>query len=162
MTRYGMHLVLYFNGLDALKNVVHRGMSMSSIKFSPANLLVIAALLGAMGVISGAFGAHALKSVMSAKLLQTYQTAVDYHTFYSVVLLCLGVLGVVLPRTRTWYIAASLFLIGVMLFSGSLYALSLSGVRAFGMLTPIGGLLLIAGWVSLGLHAYHIRSAINA
>lgn len=132
-------------------------------KLTPAvGLLIITAVLGALSVALGAFGAHALKEVLTPNLLQTYKTAVDYHTFYSTVLLFISLLGIVLPLSRAWYLASTLFLLGVIFFSGSLYALSLSEVRAFGMLTPLGGVMLIAGWVSLGVHAYCIRASVRS
>ena len=94
----------------------------------------------------GAFGAHALKAQLSPDRLQVYETAVRYHFFNA-----LGLIGIGLtlrfvdaPAVR-W--AAVLVLIGVILFSGSLYALTFGAPRLFGVVTPFGGLALIAGWI---------------
>ncbi len=121
------------------------------------SVLVIAAVLGALAVISGAFGAHALKSVLDASLMQVYQTAVNYHLAHT---LALGLIGLLLrlpgngELAQRWYRrAALLFVFGLLLFCGSLYALSLSGQRWLGMITPLGGVCFIAGWLTLAFGA---------
>ena len=107
----------------------------------------VAAVSGALAVVAGAFGAHALRSQVSPAMLATWNTAVQYHLLHSVVLLALGLFshttqkGVDLP---SW-----LFLLGILLFSGSLYGLVLTQQSWLGPVTPIGGILLIAGWLSL-------------
>jgi uncharacterized membrane protein YgdD (TMEM256/DUF423 family) len=107
----------------------------------------IAAASGALAVVAGAFGAHALTDQVSPQLLSTWNTAVHYHLLHSVALLALGLFshatqkGVDIP---SW-----LFVLGILLFSGSLYGLVLTQQTWLGPVTPIGGMLLIAGWLSL-------------
>lgn len=108
----------------------------------------------ALGVIMGAFGAHGLRGHLDAYSMSVYERAVFYHFLHA-----LGILIVaLLARTNAigasgGRIAALLFLIGIVLFSGSLYALAISGVRAMGAITPIGGLAFIAGWLVLAYTA---------
>jgi uncharacterized membrane protein YgdD (TMEM256/DUF423 family) len=113
---------------------------------SSSRTLAIAGILLALATAFGAFGAHALKAQLSPDRLQVYETAVRYHFFNA-----LGLIGIGLtlrfvdaPAVR-W--AAVLVLIGVILFSGSLYALTFGAPRPFGVVTPFGGLALITGWI---------------
>jgi uncharacterized membrane protein YgdD (TMEM256/DUF423 family) len=106
-----------------------------------------AALLGACGVALGAFGAHALRGRLPPELLATWQTAVQYHLLHSVTLLALGLFAT--ASGRSVRLPALLFCGGILLFSGSLYLLAGAGQRWAGPLTPLGGLLLIAGWLAL-------------
>jgi len=100
----------------------------------------IASLLGASGVILGAFGAHGLKAVLAANgSLEIWHTASFYHLLHAVVLLW----------ANARRLAFRLFALGILVFSGSLYALALSGLKWLGAITPLGGLLLIAGWLAL-------------
>jgi uncharacterized membrane protein YgdD (TMEM256/DUF423 family) len=115
--------------------------------------LAIAGLLLALATIFGAFGAHALKAQLSPDRLQVYETAVRYHFFHA-----LGLLGIGLalrfmdvPSVR-W--AAVLVIAGIVLFSGSLYALTFGAPRPFGIVTPIGGVALIAGWICFAVGAW--------
>jgi uncharacterized membrane protein YgdD (TMEM256/DUF423 family) len=102
------------------------------------------ALLGGTAVLLGAFGAHGLeRSVDDPALLQTWRTAAHYQLVHAVVLLACAC------HPRKPVLAPRLITAGVLVFSGSLYALVLTGVRALGAITPIGGLLLIAGWLAL-------------
>jgi uncharacterized membrane protein YgdD (TMEM256/DUF423 family) len=104
----------------------------------------VSALVGALGVALGAFGAHGLKSILVAnEALSTWQTASQYHLLHAVVLLCLSWRKNP-PPAAFWLLAA-----GLTLFSGSLYVLALTGIRALGAVTPVGGLLLILGWLLL-------------
>ena len=109
-------------------------------------LLPLAALLGAAAVAAGAFGAHALKVHVTADQLATWNTAVRYHLAHTLVLLVLPVLPAA-PRTAR--LAGWLVLAGIVLFSGSLYALVLTGARPLALLTPIGGTTWIAAWLLL-------------
>ena len=115
--------------------------------------LAIAGFLLALATIFGAFGAHALKAQLSPDRLQVYETAVRYHFFHA-----LGLLGIGLalrfmdvPSVR-W--AAVLVIAGIVLFSGSLYALTFGAPRPFGIVTPIGGVALIAGWICFAVGAW--------
>jgi uncharacterized membrane protein YgdD (TMEM256/DUF423 family) len=116
----------------------------------PKQFLTIAAIAGGLTVAIGAFGAHGLKSHLSDAMLTVYQTGVHYQGLHSMALFGTGLL---LQRhdTRPGRLAAWMFLAGILLFSGSLYLLAVSGIRWLGMITPIGGSAWIVGWVSLAL-----------
>lgn len=103
-----------------------------------------AAIAGATAVLAGAFGAHALKARLPADLLAVWNTGAGYHLAHAVALLALALRSD--PRCRIPFL---LMFAGVALFSGSLYVLALSGWRPLGMVTPLGGVLLVAGWASL-------------
>ena len=109
--------------------------------------LALAGLLLALATIFGAFGAHALRASLPADRLEVYETAVRYHFFNALGLLGIGLaLRSVDALLLRW--SAGLVLIGVVLFSGSLYALTFGAPRALGVVTPVGGLALIAGWIA--------------
>lgn len=107
--------------------------------------VVVGGILAALGVAAGAFGAHALKETLSPVLSQTFNTAARYHLIHAVGMVCAGVVANAWP-SRCHRLAAVSFFLGVVLFSGSLYALALSGVRLLGVITPFGGFFFIAGW----------------
>jgi uncharacterized membrane protein YgdD (TMEM256/DUF423 family) len=108
--------------------------------------LGVAGHLIALATVFGAFGAHALKGQLSPERLEVYETAVRYQFFHSLGLLGIGLtLRFVDVRAVRW--AAVLVLVGVVLFSGSLYALTFGASRAFGIVTPFGGLAFILGWL---------------
>lgn len=115
---------------------------------APQLWLAVAAVYGATGVMGGAFGAHALRTRLGPDLLAVWHTAVEYQMFHALALLGVGILMEVRPLPGQGVAAACLAL-GVLVFSGSLYLLVLSGVRALGVVTPVGGVLLIAGWIAL-------------
>jgi uncharacterized membrane protein YgdD (TMEM256/DUF423 family) len=102
-----------------------------------------------LAVALGAFGAHTLKSRLSADMTGLWQTAVQYHAWHALALFGLGLLMLHWPERADLGIAAWLLLAGIVLFSGSLYALALSGVRGLGAITPIGGVAFLAGWAVL-------------
>lgn len=111
-------------------------------------LIVIAALLLMLGVGTGAFGAHGLRAHVGPDMLAVWQTAVLYQFVHALGLLAVAALSSRLhPRLASW---ATLFLLaGILIFSGSLYALVLSDVRALGAITPIGGVSFMIGWALL-------------
>jgi uncharacterized membrane protein YgdD (TMEM256/DUF423 family) len=111
--------------------------------------LLLASLLLFVAVGTGAFGAHALKGRLDAELLAVWQTAVQYHFWHALGLLAVGVLLRVEPGRRGLAATAWLLLAGIGLFSGSLYLMALTGVRALGLATPFGGVALLAAWASL-------------
>ena len=118
----------------------------------PARLaLPAAALLMAAAVALGAFGAHALKPRLTPEALALWQTAVNYHAWHALGLLATAALMLQLGERRALRCAAALFAAGIVLFSGSLYALSLGAPRALGAVTPFGGAAFIAGWIALTL-----------
>ena len=108
-----------------------------------------AALLMAAAVALGAFGAHALKSRVTPDALALWQTAVNYHAWHALGLLAVGMLMTQFPKTRRLEATAWLFVAGIALFCGSLYALAVGAPRAVGIVTPFGGIAFIAGWLLL-------------
>jgi uncharacterized membrane protein YgdD (TMEM256/DUF423 family) len=115
---------------------------------NPKLIIGIAAFLLAIAVAAGAFGAHALKNTLSPERLETWQTAVQYHAWHALGLMLIALIGAQFQVAVTW--PASLILSGILIFSGSLYILCLSGISWLGAITPIGGLAFIAGWVLFG------------
>ncbi|MHC6645474.1 DUF423 domain-containing protein [Alteromonas sp. HB246098] len=125
---------------------------MSNEKLRLASLakpyLVIGAALAGLAVVLGAFGAHGLKSVLSTQQLNTFEIGVRYQMYHSIALLLLPALSAYV--SSKWVNrAAFCFVTGTVLFSGSLYALAISGIKWFGPVTPLGGLFFIAGWTLL-------------
>jgi uncharacterized membrane protein YgdD (TMEM256/DUF423 family) len=122
------------------------------------NWTTIGAVLMTLAVAAGAFGAHGLRNRLDAYSMSVYEKAVFYHFIHA-----LGILLVsLLARTSAISMAgqarvAWLLLIGIIIFSGSLYALALSGVRILGAITPIGGIAFIAGWLVLAYEAVQAR-----
>ncbi|WP_372950669.1 DUF423 domain-containing protein [Mariniphaga sp.] len=111
-------------------------------------ILMTASVLLALAVALGAFGAHGLKSQLSTDMMQTYKTGVDYHFYHALGLLLIGILAVSFPSELLKW-SAILLMAGIILFSGSLYVLAVSGIKWLGAVTPVGGLSFIAGWVML-------------
>jgi len=111
----------------------------------PRGWRIAAALLGATGVLFGAAGAHLLHPYMAPEYLPTFETGVRYHLIHAVALLALVLAGGRYPIA----LPAVLFTIGVVLFSGSLYALALGGPTRLGIVTPFGGVALLLGWLAL-------------
>jgi uncharacterized membrane protein YgdD (TMEM256/DUF423 family) len=111
--------------------------------------LLLASIFGALAVALGAFGAHALEGRLSADLLSIYETGVRYHFYHALALL--GVVAVLSrwPDSGAAVAAGWLFVIGIVIFSGSLYVLAFTGIRWMGAITPIGGVAFIAGWLCL-------------
>jgi uncharacterized membrane protein YgdD (TMEM256/DUF423 family) len=108
------------------------------------------AIAAAVGVVLGAFGAHGLKARVSPELLAVFETGVRYHLIHALGLLAVGWAADRWPGPWA-HIAGSLFLVGIVVFSGSLYVLTLTGVRSLGAITPIGGLAFIVGWICLAM-----------
>lgn len=110
----------------------------------------LAAINGFIVVALGAFGAHALREKVTDTLLHTWETAVHYHAIHTLVLLALAILAMSQPSlSDSVSRSALIFQGGILLFCGSLYALVLSGTKILGIITPIGGLILLAAWASL-------------
>ena len=123
------------------------------------NWTAIGAILMALAVAMGAFGAHGLRNRLDAYSMSVYEKAVFYHFVHALGILIIAVLA----RTGTFSLGAEArvswcLLIGIIIFSGSLYALALTGVRALGAITPIGGLAFIVGWVLLAYYAILTRA----
>lgn len=103
-------------------------------------------IAGSSAVLLGAFGAHALRGVLDMQALDIWRTAVTYHAWHALAL----VLAVALGQGRSGRIAKAGFLAGIVFFSGSLYALALGAPRWTGIITPLGGLAFVVGWLALG------------
>jgi len=119
---------------------------------SPRTLVLLAAILGGLAVAAGAFGAHGLRDRVDAGLLAAFETGARYQMFHALALLGLAWAADRWPDAGLG-LAAWLFLAGTVLFSGSLYAMTLTGIRALGAVTPFGGVCLIAGWAVLAWRA---------
>lgn len=116
------------------------------------HFLVAAGILGALAIALGAFGAHALKTMLDSYSLEVYTKAVTYHMYH--VLALIGVAAIAGRQSTVWFIwTGRCFVIGIVLFSGSLYVLALTGVRMLGAVTPFGGLSFILGWICLAIGA---------
>ena len=112
-------------------------------------ILSFASISGMSAVAFGAFGAHALKAKLEANgYLPTYQTAVQYHFYHTLALVLVGFLMLKMPNSWLIY-SGYCMMIGIFLFSGSLYTLSISGIKWMGAITPIGGLFFMLGWFFL-------------
>ena len=117
---------------------------------SARTVLMLAALLGALAVMLGAFAAHGLREQLSPRLLEVFRTGVDYQFWHVLALLAVGLLQQREARFG-FSLSAGAFLAGILLFSGSLYVLALSGTHWLGMITPVGGVAFIVGWLSLAV-----------
>ncbi|MFS0788493.1 DUF423 domain-containing protein [Shouchella sp. 1P09AA] len=115
--------------------------------------ILIGAIVMALSVAIGAFGAHGLEGRISERMLKNYQTGVQYHMIHGVGLLFVGVLSLKMTANQMVNGAGWAFLVGIVLFSGSLYVMALTGITKLGAITPIGGLAFIIGWVLLGIAA---------
>jgi uncharacterized membrane protein YgdD (TMEM256/DUF423 family) len=115
----------------------------------------IAALLAAFAVAGGAFGAHALKGTLSEGALNSFETGIRYQMYHALALLIVACLIGQYPEAKGLVAVGWCFILGVVLFSGSLYGLSLAGMKAFGPMTPLGGVAFLMGW---GLLAWNSRS----
>jgi len=128
----------------------------SATRIASRRAALAGALFGFLGVAAGAFGAHALKSQLEPSALAVFDTAVRYQIIHALALLASSWAIQQWPG-RIANASAIFFIVGIVLFSGSLYALSLSGVHLLGALTPIGGLFQLLGWLALALAAYRQR-----
>ena len=120
------------------------------------HLLIVGAAMGGLAVLLGAFGAHELKGVLSPERLQTFETAVRYQLYHALALLISGILAK--TQAGSGYVrAGTLFLAGIVLFSGSLYLLIALDLNILGAITPFGGVAFIAGWIFLLIAAIKER-----
>jgi len=118
--------------------------------------ITLGSLSGMLAVMFGAFGAHALKSRMDDYALGVYETAVQYHFYHSFALLAVGIIALSAPDSVMLKSSGWLFFIGLLIFSGSLYVLSLTGMRWLGAVTPLGGLAFIGGWACLAVTGWKL------
>lgn len=132
----------------------------SHIKHNMSNkIIALAALLGAVAVVLGAFGAHSLKAVLAPEQLQTFETGVRYHFYHAIATFLAGIAYQL--SNQIWFRrAAQMFIVGIFCFSGSLYLLAnrewlgIAHWRFLGPITPIGGLLFIVGWLMMSIGAW--------
>lgn len=113
---------------------------------------IIGALSGAIGVAAGAFGAHALRARLEPRLLEVFETGARYQMYHAIAMLAAAWIVTRFPGSLA-NASGWLFLAGTVLFSGSLYAMAFTGIRALGAITPLGGVCFIAGWGCLALAA---------
>jgi uncharacterized membrane protein YgdD (TMEM256/DUF423 family) len=110
-----------------------------------SHFLSLGALFAFVAVAGGAFGAHSLKAILSPDMLAVFETGVRYQMYHALALLAVGWAAHQYPQA-SFHLAGWLFVAGILLFSGSLYILALSGVRWLGAITPVGGLCFLSGW----------------
>lgn len=118
--------------------------------------IVAGALLMLVAVILGAFGAHALRAQLSPERLASFQTGVLYHQLHAFGLVLVGLVAHVTPRSRWIAWAAALFVAGILLFAGSIYAMTFGAPRALGMVAPLGGVSFMLGWACVAMHAWKV------
>jgi len=107
-----------------------------------------------LAVAFGAFGAHALKSRLSPEMLSVFETAVQYHFYHALGLLAIGIIALHIPASDMLRWSGRLMFAGIILFSGSLYILSISGIKWLGAITPIGGICFLISWILLAISVY--------
>jgi len=119
---------------------------MTAMTTSARLFLAAGGLAALVAVALGAFGAHALKTRLSAEMLAVWHTGVEYHVYHALALLAVGLVAAQLPESMLLKWSGWLMLAGIVLFSGSLYALALSGERWLGAITPVGGVAFLGAW----------------
>ena len=113
-------------------------------------ILVVGAVFAMLAVIAGAFAAHGLKHVLGADYLLIFETAARYQMYHAIALMIAGVISTMPQFSPRWVnLAALAFMLGIILFSGSLYLLALTGIKWLGAITPLGGVAFIFGWLAL-------------
>ena len=122
--------------------------------------LIIAAISGLCAVALGAFGAHGLKGILSAELMSAFQTAVQYHFYHTLALCGVSILLIQYPNRTAFVAAAWAFVVGLVLFCGSLYGLAFGAPRWMGPITPLGGASFMAGWMLLVVGAWRLNKSV--
>jgi len=111
--------------------------------------LILGSVMSALGVAIGAFGAHGLKEILEKNSrLDTFETGVKYHMYHALALVLVGILKLIKPEV-SFNLIGYMFLFGIIIFSGSLFTLSITNIKWLGAITPIGGVLFITGWIML-------------
>lgn len=120
--------------------------------------LVIASILGALSVVAGSFASHALKDRLDQQFLDIFQTGARLQMYHALALLMVGFLLTLGDSPQPLMVVAGYaFIVGIAIFSGSLYALSLTGIKFLGAITPIGGAAFIVGWTCLAIAAWNLK-----
>ncbi len=117
------------------------------------NWIIVGSILSALGVVFGAFGAHALKARITPEDLTIFETGVKYHFYHALGLILIGLIGFHYSP-QLLRLPAIVLSLGILLFSGSLYLMVLSGARWLGAVTPLGGVAFIVGWLLLAFNLY--------
>lgn len=125
------------------------------------NFLLAGALAGLTGVLLGAFGAHGLRESLSPAMLTVYKTAVDYQMWHALALIGAAFLLRTHPEEKFLVRGSWFFLLGIIFFSGSLYLLAYLNVKWLGMVTPVGGVFFLGGWIMLALFALKDNSIVT-
>lgn len=118
--------------------------------------VVLGALFAGLSVAAGAFGAHALRGQLEPRMLEVFETAARYQMYHALALFAVAWL-VQQTQVQAAQLAGWAFVAGILLFSGSLYAMALTGVRVLGAITPVGGVAFIVGWCALAVAAMRLR-----
>ena len=117
--------------------------------------IIIGSVFAALAILFGAFGSHALKEKLTLEQLEIYDIATRYLMFHALGIFAIGILGYQVPsEVLTWPLLIMVF--GILIFSGSLYLISLAGYKKLGMVTPIGGLALIISWLMVAYNIYKL------
>ncbi|NES98191.1 MAG: DUF423 domain-containing protein [Desertifilum sp. SIO1I2] len=120
--------------------------------------LFAAAIFAGISVAMGAFGSHSLKTALSDRALELFETGTRYEMYHALGLLAIALLLSQTPNGHFWLIAAGYaFIVGIFLFSGSLYALSMTGIKGMGAITPLGGIAFLLGWGCLAIAAWSFK-----
>lgn len=120
--------------------------------------IILAAVFGGLSVAAGAFASHALRAQLNERSLSIFETAARYQMYHSLALLLIGILLIQAKLSQPTLVAAGwCFIIGIVIFSGSLYALSLTEIKVLGAITPLGGAAFIAGWLALAIAAFNFE-----
>jgi uncharacterized membrane protein YgdD (TMEM256/DUF423 family) len=122
------------------------------------SILTIAAISGLLAVVLGAFGAHALKKMISPEMLEVYKTGVQYQFYHTFALLVVGIL-MYFNTSKALKWSGYLFVLGILLFSGSLYGMTITGIKGLGIITPFGGTVWIAAWFLLMVHCRKLTNS---
>lgn len=120
--------------------------------------ILLGSLNALIGVALGAFGAHGLKTKVAPEMLTVWNTAVQYHLIHALGLLLIGILAHLMPDAPLIKSAGWSILLGIILFSGSLYALVLTGTKSLGIITPFGGVAFLIGWLLIAIAAWRHTS----
>jgi uncharacterized membrane protein YgdD (TMEM256/DUF423 family) len=118
--------------------------------------VILGAILGGLSVAAGAFGAHALRAQLEPRMLEVFETAARYQMYHALALFAAAWLAQQTEAPAA-HVAGWAFVVGIVLFSGSLYAMAFTGVRALGAVTPVGGVAFMVGWAALALAALRLR-----
>ena len=118
------------------------------------NFLLIGSVAGFLGVALGAFGAHGLRGRLSPEMMQVFETGVRYHLYHALAIVATAAIMGRIDGSRLLLVAGWSFTAGIVLFSGSLYVVALTGISVFGAITPIGGLAFLAGWACLAIASF--------